>query len=94
MFLGGGIAILGSWIGALPVLATQNLTGRGSVNVVLGSAALRLAVVVLLALAAALSGAVPRAALLIWVGICYLLLLVTDSFLSANALKQSHKAHD
>jgi hypothetical protein len=78
----------------VPVFLSADPSGRGSVNVVLGSTALRLAVVVVLAVAAALSGLVDRAALLIWVGICYLLLLVPDSFLAAAALKQPHKTSD
>ena len=91
---GGGLAAMGAalalcWLasafGGMPVLLAETATAaagaapRLPVVVALGSMGVRLAVVVGLALAAALSGLVATTPLLVWTALGYLGLLAVDT---------------
>jgi len=74
-----GISMVASVIGALPIAAAARAPGGQVVQAVLLSTGVRLMVVLVLALSVALSGWFERTPLLVWVGISYLFLLVTDT---------------
>ena len=78
MAAGCGIALAGGWIGIVPVLLVKG-SGQQVLNAMTASAALRLAVTLMLSLAAALSELFDRRALLTWVGVSYVVLLVVET---------------
>jgi len=86
MLAGWGVSLVASWIGALPLLvAGAGITPQERVVRLLGSMALRLAVVVLLGAGAVLGGLFSERALLLWIALSYMALLPLDT---AFALRQ------
>jgi hypothetical protein len=79
MLAGCGISFAASMLGAIPLVATRRESSTTVLQAVLMSTLVRFLVVMMLALAAALSGWFERAPLLIWVAVSYLLLLVADT---------------
>jgi len=88
MLAGCAIGLLASWLGAVPVALAAAREPKGGQQVVFGAMALRLAVVILLALPAALSGWFARGPLLVWVAISYTVLLAVDTRYALVALKK------
>jgi len=88
MVAGCTIGLLASWLGAVPVALAAAREPKGGQQVVFGAMALRLAVVLLLALPAALSGWFARGPLLVWVAISYSVLLTVDTRYALVALKK------
>jgi len=94
MVMGCAISLLASVVGSIPMvfgvgselLARQRSSGA---LLALGSSmALRLAVVVVGALAAGLSGRWAVAPLLVWVGISYGALLVPDTLFAVRSIRE------
>ena len=79
MVAGCVVSLVGSVAGTLPLLLSRGRSQIEAVPVVLGSIALRLTVVVLLAAAVALLSPVAIEPFLIWVGISHVSLLVVDT---------------
>ncbi len=79
MFIGGCLAWLASWVGTVPIHRSRHKSHLDSMSAVMGSIALRLVVAMVLALAAALSGFLDPAPLLLWVAIAHAGLLVADA---------------
>lgn len=79
LLAGCGISLVGSLAGSLPVVLARNNAAPARTLAVLASTTLRFVVVVVLILAAALSGWFATAPLLIWAAISYLSLLVVDT---------------
>lgn len=78
MFAGGAVALVASLCGGL-VVALRDNTAQPPVFVAFGVMGLRLAVVVLLGLAIALTRWFSLAPLLVWVAIAHLVLLAVDT---------------
>ena len=106
---GGGLAAMGAalalcWLasafGGMPVLLAETATAaagaapRLPVVVALGSMGVRLAVVVGLALAAALSGLVATQPLLVWTALGYLGLLAIDTAYVLGLAKTTTKTDE
>ena len=79
MLAGCLVSMIGSAIGAVPIVLALRGPARSVPQAILLSTALRFLVVLTLALAAALSGWFDRSPLLVWVAISYLALLATDT---------------
>ena len=79
MLAGCGVSVLGSIFGTIPIAQVRGGRRRDMSTTVMVSSAIRLAIVVVLAVAAAWSGFFQRVPLLIWVAISYLILLVVDT---------------
>ena len=79
MLAGCAISLVASIVGSIPIIVASRGPGRQMPTAVMLSTALRLMVVLALALSAALSGWFERAPLLVWVAISYVLLLATDT---------------
>lgn len=89
MWVACGLTALASSLAALPVTLARLRPDRTKlVAVQLGSLALRMALVVLLAGAVLLSGAVDRKPFLLWVAISYLVLLPLDVWYALEHSKQ------
>lgn len=80
MVAGGLLSLAGSLAGTLPFVWFRSHAPTELVPKILGGIALRLSVVISLALAAALSGLFAHAPLLIWVAISHAGLLAADTF--------------
>ncbi len=78
MMAGIGLTLLGSLLGALPILRVELRGGMPRVAETMGSLAVRLFVVLAGVLYALLLGGVATKPFLVWVGISYLLLLPLD----------------
>lgn len=93
MAVGIAIGFLASSLGAVPVAlaaAGERSAGRSPAMTVASAAmALRLMVVLALALPAALSGRLARGPLLVWVAISYIVLLAVDTRYALVALRTS-----
>ena len=79
MLAGCAISLVASVVGALPIVGASRAPGGAVVQAVLLSTGVRLMVVLVLALSAALSGWLERTPLLIWVAISYLFMLIVDT---------------
>ncbi len=79
MFAGGGVSLAASVAGTVPFLLSQARTPAEAIPAVMGSIALRLAVVVVLATAVVLTGTFAIRPLLVWVAISHAGLLVADT---------------
>ena len=94
MIVACGISLIGSLVGAVPVVRAASGPAARMSNAILLSMALRFLVVILLALSAALSGLLERLPLLLWVAISYLMLLVTDTLFAVRvggSVRQAEK---
>lgn len=78
------LALVASLVGGAPVLLADR-DGSASVSAVLGSSLLRLTLLVGLAVAVVLAGALPRTPFLVWAAIAYLVLLVVDTLYASAA---------
>lgn len=89
MLAGCAVGILASALGGVPIALVRG--GQAArTQALLLSMAIRLGAVVILAVAAVLSGWFPRAPLLLWVAISYVVQLVVDTryALQASALEK------
>ena len=94
MIVACGISLIGSLVGAVPVVRAASGPAARMSNAILLSMVVRFLVVILLALSAALSGLLERLPLLIWVAISYLILLVTDTLFAvrvSGSVRQAEK---
>ena len=91
MLAGCLVSLAASVIGSIPLVVGLHGPARNRANAILLSTALRLAVVLVLALAVALSGWFDRTPLLIWLAISYVLLLLVDT---VYAVRLSGSADD
>lgn len=89
MLAGCAVGILASALGGVPIALVQG-GPAARMQALLLSMAIRLGAVVILAVAAVLSGWFPRAPLLLWVAISYVVQLVVDTryALQASALEK------
>lgn len=87
MFVGGLLALVASLVGTVPFVLRRGRPAVDKVPAALGAIALRLAVVLVLALAAVWSGLVDRKALLIWVVVCHFGLLIADTLFAMAEFK-------
>lgn len=92
MLAGCAVGILASALGGVPIALAGGARGgpAARMQALLLSMAIRLGAVVILAVAAVLSGWFPRAPLLLWVAISYVVQLVVDTryALQASALEK------
>lgn len=80
MMVGCAVGALASALGGIPVARARGAADPAKrLNAMLLSMGLRLAVVIALGAAAALSGEVERVPLLLWIGISYVALLAIDT---------------
>lgn len=86
MLAGCGIALVAGIAGAVPIVFGERPKGSEGPARALGAMALRLAVVVVLALSAALSGWFELEPLLIWVAIAYLAQLAVETRFALKSL--------
>ncbi len=95
MAVGCGISLIASAMGAVPVVLARRQMGTDSqaagrrVTAVMMSMAVRFLVVLMLGVAAALSGLFVTAPLLVWLAISYLALLAADTMFALRVLKGS-----
>ena len=87
MLAGSAVSLVASLVGAVPVVLTHGVPLPQSMPAVMGSIALRLAVVLALGLAVALSGWLPKAPFLIWLAISHAGLLVADTTFARQATR-------
>jgi hypothetical protein len=87
MVAGIAASLLATAIGGLPLLLPRP-AARDSATVPLLAMALRFLVVVVLAVALALSGLVPVAPTLLWLALSYLVLLAAEAAFTARAVVQ------
>lgn len=78
MLAGCAVVVLASALGAVPIALVRGGSAQRTQAVLL-SMAVRLGAVVVLAVAAVLSGWFPRQPLLLWVAISYVAMLVVDT---------------
>ncbi len=83
--VGCAISLLGAALAAWPLAAMQNPTPTVRMQTAMLAMAVRLAVVLGLGVAAALSGLVPRSPLLVWLATSYVVLLPLEVKLAVNA---------
>lgn len=89
MWLACGLTVLASTVGALPVtLARRSPRKEQLVTVLMGSMALRLCLVVVLAVATVLAGSIERKPFLLWIALSYLALLPLDTWYALQFPKQ------
>ncbi len=93
LLAGCAIAVVGSWIGAVPLVISSPAPAN-VLTVVMTGTALRLLVVVMLSVAAGLSGFFPTAPLLVWVAIGYLGLLVPDTIFAVRVARDAAAPRD
>jgi len=74
-----GICLTASVLGAVPIVLARGWEAARRLTAVLGAMALRLALVLLLGAAAALSGLIETPPLLIWLAVAHAGLLVADT---------------
>jgi hypothetical protein len=74
------IGLLSSALGGLPVALWRDRTPAGRVTAMMASTAVRLLAVVVLGIAAVLSGQLARMPLLLWIAISYAALLGVDAW--------------
>jgi hypothetical protein len=74
------IGLLSSALGGLPVALWRDRTPAGRVTAMMASTAVRLLAVVILGIAAVLSGQLARMPLLLWIAISYAALLGVDAW--------------
>lgn len=79
------IGLLSSALGGLPVALIRDRSPAGRVLAMVASTAVRLLVVVLLGLAAALSGWFATIPLILWIAISYAALLGVDAWYAVRA---------
>ena len=79
MLVGGGISLVASLVGVVPLSLSRGREPAARIPAVMGSMALRIAVAVILALALALARVWPVEPLLVWVAIAHGGLLVADT---------------
>ena len=95
MAVGCVISLVASAMGAVPVVLARRHVGTDSqaggrrVTAVMMSMAVRFLVVLILAVAAALSGLFVTAPLLVWLAISYLALLAADTMFALRVLRGS-----
>ncbi len=87
MIAGGGVSLAASVAGTVPFLLSQARTPAEIMPAVMGSIALRLAAVALLASAVALSGAFATRPLILWVAISHVGLLVADTLWARSKVR-------
>lgn len=86
MIIGSFLSVLGSLAGTMPFLWFRGQPPVQAVSTIMGAIAIRLAVVIFLALAGALSGLLPNAPFLIWVAISHAGLLIADIYYARNQI--------
>lgn len=91
MLLGGTCALAASLLGALPLFLGRGRPPAEKVGTVLGSIALRLLVVVALALAAVLGGLAAKVPLLVWVAVSHGGLLVVDTLYARAEMRRPQR---
>lgn len=85
MAVGCGISLVASVFGAIPLMKRQGGAESGGANAgqrvtaIMMSMAVRFFAVLLMGVAAGLSGMFAKAPLLVWLGVSYLALLVADT---------------
>ncbi len=79
MLAGCAVSLLASALGGVPIALSRGAGQTNRMQALLMAMAVRFAVVVVLALAAVLSGLFHRAPLLIWVAISYAVQLVVET---------------
>lgn len=84
MVAGSFLSLVGSVVGTMPFVWFRDRQQGDFVARAMGAIALRLSVVIVLALAVALSGFFANAPLLIWVAISHAGLLVADTFFARS----------
>ncbi len=94
MLAGCGVSVLGSIIGGIPIARARGGRPQNMLTTVLMSTAVRLAIVMVLAVAAAWSGFFQRGPLLIWVAISYMILLVVDTIFAVGLQPISRSRKD
>ena len=96
MAVGCGISLIASAMGAVPVVLARRQMGTDSqaagrrVTAVMMSMAVRFFAVLIMGVAAALSGMFVTAPLLVWLGISYVVLLTVDTVFALRALNGSN----
>lgn len=81
------VSLVASLAGSVPVHAARGRGFPAAMPAVMGSIALRLAAVLFLGLAAALSGLVATAPFLVWLGVSHAGLLVADTAFALGATR-------
>jgi hypothetical protein len=89
---GGAVALVASLAGTVPLLAVRGRPPVGKVAAAMGSIAVRLAVVAVLATAVALSGLVDTKAFLTWVVVSHLGLLVADTLFARAEMRADDRS--
>ena len=86
---GGEFGIDIPFVGTVPFVLTRGRPAIDKVPAALGAMALRLAVVLILAVAVVLTGLVAKKALLIWVAVSHFGLLIADTLFASAELKDA-----
>lgn len=94
MFVGCAISVVGSLAGTVPVILARNRPHVEAWSAALAAMGTRLAVVLVLAAALALSGAWPARPLLVWVLVSHAGFLVPDTLLSIKVLARQALAEN
>jgi len=82
------VSLVSNVAGAVPVCWSLNLAGSASAKNLLGGMALRLIILLVLAVPLVFSDIFPIAPLLLWLALGYFAILMTETTLVANWLKQ------
>lgn len=87
MLIAGPLALIASLVGTVPFVLSRGRKAIDKVPAALGAIALRLAVVLILAVAALMSGLVAKKAFLIWVALSHFGLLIADTIFGMAEFK-------
>ena len=87
MLAGCGVSVLASVLGAVPIALSHRSQGSAALNLVTASMALRFFLVLMFAVAVALSGWFSKAPLLIWIGLSYMVLLIIDTRFALSTIR-------
>ncbi|MCK4659868.1 MAG: hypothetical protein KAV82_10145 [Phycisphaerae bacterium] len=89
MFAGCGVALIAGGVGIIPVCTARfsELDPAAVTNRVLLSTALRMVVALAITLSVVLSGWFPKAPLLVWIAIAYVVTLLADTVYLVGILK-------
>lgn len=88
LLAGVGTSLLASLAGALPIALSRSSTPTARQAAMMGAMALRMAITLAIFAALALTNAVPKAALGLWTGVSYVLLLAVETGVTVLLLRR------
>lgn len=94
MLAGGMVSLVASLVGATPLLWVRGRKSAEKISAALGTIALRLAVLLIIGTALALSGFVAPKPFVVWVAVSHLGLLVADTFFALAEMRHGTDSNE